>query len=122
MPVLLSFGLGKEVSVNAIIGKPTLKEWKGCVDFARDIFTCEELRVSFYMKYQMADLGLSKDVLFDSANFIRPTSVSAVGAHIVSIDRNSNDATVDSSKISDVISDTHTGGVFTRTVTSRQTE
>ena len=64
------------------------------------------------MKYQMADLGLSKDVLFESTNFIRPTSVRTVGAHIVSIDRNSNDATVNSSKISDVISDTHTDGLW----------
>ena len=33
LPIFLSLGLGNEVAVNAIIGKPTLKEWKGCVDF-----------------------------------------------------------------------------------------
>ena len=41
--ILLLFGLGKEVAVNAIIGKPTIDEWKGCVDFTRDIFTRTEV-------------------------------------------------------------------------------
>ena len=43
LPILLSFGLGNEVAVNTIIGKPTSKEWKGCVDFSNDTFTSEEL-------------------------------------------------------------------------------
>ena len=38
-PIFLSFGLGNEVAVNTIIGKPTLKEWKGCVNFNNDTFT-----------------------------------------------------------------------------------
>ena len=43
LPILLSFGLGNEVAVNTIIGKPTLKEWKDGVDFNNDTFTSEEL-------------------------------------------------------------------------------
>ena len=43
LPIILSFGLGNKVAVNAIIGKPTLKEWKGCVDFNNDTFISEEL-------------------------------------------------------------------------------
>ena len=43
LPILLSFGLGNEVAVNTIIGKSTLKELKGCVDFSNDPFISEEL-------------------------------------------------------------------------------
>ena len=39
LPIFLSFGLGNEVAVNAIIGKATLKERKGYVDFNNDTFT-----------------------------------------------------------------------------------
>ena len=72
LPILLSFGLGKEVTANAITVKPTLKEWTRCVEFSRDVFTSEELRLSFDMSYKMANLGLPKDVIFDSTSFVRP--------------------------------------------------
>jgi len=88
--ILLSFGLGKEVAVNAIIGQPTLKEWKCCVDFARDIFTSEELQLLFDMSYKIADLGLPKDVIFGSTSVVCPKQQCTAGLHIVSIDRYDN--------------------------------
>ena len=72
LPILLFFGLGKEVAVIAIIGKPTLKEQKECVDCSRVVFTSEELRLSSDMSYKMADMGLPKDVIFDSTSFVCP--------------------------------------------------
>ena len=122
IPILLSFGLGKEVAVNAIIDKPKLKEWKGCIEFERYLFSCGELRMPFAMEYKMADLGLNDEVKFDSTRFVRPKSVSSIGAHLISIERDTSDAKVVSEDMSDVISDTHTGGIFTRTVTKQHTE
>ena len=64
--ILLSFGLGNEVAVNAIIGKPALKESKDCVDFNKDIFTSEKLMLQFNMEYKVAYTGLPKNVIFDN--------------------------------------------------------
>ena len=86
-PILLSFGLGNEVAVNSIIGKLTVKEWKGCVDFNNNIFTSEKLMLQFDMEYKVADTGLPKNGIFDSTGFIRPYTTFSAGAHIVSIDR-----------------------------------
>lgn len=55
LPILLLFGLGKGVAVNAIIGEPTLKEWKGVIYFVRDCFTSIELILTFDMEYKMAN-------------------------------------------------------------------
>ena len=46
--------------MNEIIGKPTLKEWKGCVDLNNDTFTSDELMVQFDMEYKVVDAGLPK--------------------------------------------------------------
>ena len=94
LPILLSFGLGNEVAVNAIIGKPTLKEWKGCVNFNNDTFTSEELMLQFEMEYKVADAGLPRNVIFDNTGFVRPHAALSAGAHIVSMDRDSNSATM----------------------------
>ena len=63
LPILLSFGLENEVAVNAIIGKRTLKEWKGCVDFNNDTFILEELLLQFDIEYKFTDAGLLKQLL-----------------------------------------------------------
>ena len=60
LPILFSFGLGNEVAVNAIIGKPMLKEWNGCVNFNNDTFTSDHLMVQLDMEYKVADAGLPK--------------------------------------------------------------
>ena len=90
----LSFGLENEVAVNAIIGKPTLREWRHCVDFARDIFISEELMLQFDMEYKVIDGGLPKDIIFDNTVYVRPRTMYSAGSHMVSIDRGDNSATI----------------------------
>ena len=70
IPLLLTFGLGKRFSVNAIVRKPTLKEWKGCINFARDVLTVKELRLLFDMEYTNDDAGLPPGVIFYSTGFV----------------------------------------------------
>ena len=79
LPILLLFGLGKEIAANAIIGKPTLKEWKGYLDFNKHTFIFEELMLQFDMKYKVTDAGLPKNVIFDSTGFVRPYTTFSAG-------------------------------------------
>ena len=122
LPIFLSFELGNEIAVNAIIGKPTVREWKCCVDFNNDTFTSEELMLQFDMEYKVADSGLPKNVIFDNTGFVRPYTTFSAGAHIVSIDRGYNSTTmnIESEIIDATISDTHVDGCFTRSVTTPQ--
>ena len=115
-PITLSFGLGNEVAVNAIIGKPTLKAWKGCIDFASNTFTSEALRLSFDMEYKMADSGLPKSVVFDSTGFVRPKTSGQIGAFVLSVDRETNSATYDTTLTSDTVTESQIDGCLTRVV------
>ena len=115
--VSLSFGLGNEVAVNAIVGKPTLKAWKGCIDFSNDMFTSEVLRLSFAMEYKMADTGLPPTVMFDSTSFVRPKPNINIGAYVVSIDREDNSASTATSITGDnTVTDCQIDGCLKRTV------
>ena len=117
IPVGVSFGLGKDIAVNAIIGKPTLKEWTGCIDFVDDIFTSVELNLSFNMEYKMADTGLPSNIMFDSTKFVRPKPDQPFIAQIVSIDRDTNIASVSDKNNNPTIIDNHVNGCMTRVVT-----
>ena len=46
-PVELSFGLGKAIKVNAIIGLPTFKQWKLILDLDANRATSKILGVYF---------------------------------------------------------------------------
>ena len=50
--------------------------------------------VQLDMEYKVADAGLPKNVIFDNTGFIRPHTKITTGAHIVSIDRGDNSATM----------------------------
>ena len=118
-PVVISFGLGHDVAVNAIVGKPTLKSWKGCIDFSSDTFTSEELKLTFSIDYKMADTGLPQDVVFDSTSFIRPkrTPTNSAGVMVVSIDRKSNSATTLPGLDAPVVTESQLNGCLQRVVT-----
>ena len=120
LPILLSFVLENEVAVNAIIRKPTLKEWKGCVDFNNDTFISEELMLQFDMEYKVADASLPKNVIVNNTGFVRPHTTFSAGAHIVLIDRGYNSATMktESEVTAATLSDTHVYDCFTRSVTT----
>ena len=68
----LSFGLGESISVNAIIGLPTLKEWKMIMDMDSGIATSKLLRREFPLTFKHAASGFPDDVTFVQDKFIIP--------------------------------------------------
>ena len=76
--------------------------------------------LQFDMEYKVIDTGLPKNVIFDSTGFVRPHTTLSTGAHIVSIDRGNNSATMhtESDNTAATISGTHMYGCFTHSVTT----
>jgi len=111
LPVCLSFGLGRDVAVNAIVGK-----WKDCTDFVNDIFTSDELRLSFDMEYKIADTRIPTDIIFDSTDFVGPKRPNSAATHVVSIDRNTASATKIHEPVVDVVTQNVVYGCIARTV------
>ena len=68
----ISFGLGKSVGVNGIIGLPTLKDWGMILDVAGDRVFSTQLNLQWDMVYINASRGLPDNITFDYADFIRP--------------------------------------------------
>ena len=70
--VILSFGLGESVSVNSIVGIPTIKAWKTMFDFESNTLVARGIRTQFPMIYEATKQGLPSGVSFSPADFIRP--------------------------------------------------
>ena len=76
--------------------------------------------VQLDMEYKVADAGLPKNVIFDNTGFIIPHTKITTGAHIVSIDRGDNSATMKtkSEVAAATIFDTRVDGCFIRSITT----
>ena len=72
-PVILSFGLGKDVSVRAIIGIPQLKEWGACINLVENILFCGNLFRKIPLDFEVAKSGLPDGVQFSPEEFKRPS-------------------------------------------------
>ena len=70
------------------------------------------------MSYKMANLGLPKDVIFDSTSFVRPKQQCKASAHILSIDGDNDSSETISSKTSLIVCDTHVDGWFLRSIST----
>ena len=53
---LLSFGLGKDVSVDAIIRKLTFKKWRANIYFDEYFLVSKQLNIKFALKYRIKKL------------------------------------------------------------------
>ena len=71
-PVTLSFGLGENVSVRTIIGLPTLKAWKGVIDFVQNKMIAHTIGRRFNLMFEETKQGLPEGVQFQSRDFKRP--------------------------------------------------
>ena len=100
--IKLSFGLGAEVAVNAIIGLPTLRKWGASIDIGKDTFITTLLDLSFPLLYKGADSGLPSTVKFDGKDFVRPRPVTAAGRAFVIQTDDSNEGITDSSRFEEV--------------------
>ena len=63
--IQIEFGLGKEVSVNAIISIPTLKEWKYSIRFDGNFIILPLLQTQFPIIYKPTNTGIPSSVAFD---------------------------------------------------------
>jgi hypothetical protein len=76
-PFILSFALGADVAVNAIMGLPDIKALGGVLDFNSNTFKCSNLNTTFPLHGNLADTGIPSSVNFDPSKFIRPKGSSA---------------------------------------------
>ena len=92
--MLISFGLGESISVNAIIGLPTIKEWKIVLDVDAGYATSKLLRKKFDLTFQHASNGFPTGVEFTKDDFVRPKRATPSGlALLCRIATNSLDPT-----------------------------
>ena len=70
--IILSFGLGASVTVNSIIGIPTIKAWKCLFDFDSHELIARGLNTKFPLVYEATRQGLPPGVDFKDENFVRP--------------------------------------------------
>ena len=75
----LEFGLGESISVNAIIGLPTLKEWKMVIDMDSCTATSKLLNLNFELAFQHAASGFPDGVTFKKEDFVRPQRPTSSG-------------------------------------------
>ena len=78
-PMNISFGLGESISVNAIIGLPTLKEFKMVLDVDSGIATSKLLNKDFKLSFQHAASGFPDGIVFDKVDFLRPRRPTPTG-------------------------------------------
>jgi hypothetical protein len=84
-PITISFGLGEGITVNSIIGLPTLRHWKMNLCLSDNTMMAPTLRTRFDIVYENAGNRLPKDVQFNKNDFVRPSaSVHVTGTTVVS--------------------------------------
>ena len=71
-PVIISFGLGKSVLVNTIVGIPTIKKLKMVIDYDEDKCLSKALKLWFPLCYKEAATGLPPHINFNYEDFVRP--------------------------------------------------
>ena len=79
----LSFGIAESIAVNAIIGLPTIWEWKLVLDVDANRASSKLLDVYFDLNFQRASSGLPTAVTFTASDFVRPPRETQSGVAVV---------------------------------------
>ena len=88
--ILFSFGLGKYVSVNAIIEKRTLKKWIANIDFDEYFLVSKKLNTKSALKYRINNSVMPLYVKFNSKDIVRTYNTTQEGKYLMSsLDRDS---------------------------------
>ena len=82
---ILSFGLGKYVVANSIIGRTTLNKRKSNIYFNEYFLVSNELNTKFALKYRISNSGMPENVKFNKKYFIRTTETTQEGKAFVLI-------------------------------------
>ena len=70
--LLVVIGLGESVTVNAILGLPTIREWKLVLDVDDGKAMSKVLGIYFDLDFQHATQGFPQGVSFNKNQFVRP--------------------------------------------------
>lgn len=68
----ISFGLGDSITVNGIVGLPTLREWKMVLDMDYGVTYSKLLNLRWNMEFIDASQGLPNGVSFTEKDFVPP--------------------------------------------------
>jgi len=80
-PITLAFGLGASVAVNAIVGLPTIRKWKACIDVGQDIVNSKLMNLIFPIHYRSAVRDYLIIQLSRAPNFADHGQLQSVAAH-----------------------------------------
>ena len=72
--VILKFGIGPSIQVNAIIGLPTIIKWGLVPDVVNGVCYSYTLQRKFKLHFDSASKGLPPGINFSSADFQRPNT------------------------------------------------
>ena len=80
----LSFGLGKDIQVNAIIGLPQIKTWKVLLDLDDNKCFAKAFNIWLPIEYDDAATGMPPNVQFTADDFKRPAHTTTTGGLLYS--------------------------------------
>ena len=113
--VILSFGLGKSVSVNAIIDLTDIRKWKGDLLFSSNKFVAFNLRTEWQMVYRSAGSIFAPPDFNPDSDFARPNSDSPSVGFRHTVDNDNVNGATDNLESGKVV-DSHEDGTFCRKV------
>ena len=116
-PVIISFGLGKDVTVNAIIGLPTLRQWGGDIILSKNIFIAQSLNREFPLDFKSATSFSCPAEFVPERDFIRPQPKKVVRIQCDNIPHTNLSTNIQPST---AVTDSVIGGVLQRRVTCPQ--
>ena len=70
--VILSFGLGASITVNSIVGIPTIKAWKYLFDFDSHELIAGGLNSKFPLVYKATKHGFPPGIILNETDFVQP--------------------------------------------------
>ena len=80
----LSFGLGKDIQVNAIVGLPQIKTWKILLDLDDNKCFAKLFNIWLPIEYDDAATGMPPNVQFTADDFKRPAHTTTTGGLLYS--------------------------------------
>ena len=72
-PLILSFGLGKDIAVDNSVGKLDLEEWIANIYCYEYFLVPNQINTKFMLNYRIAKSQIPVNVIFDRKYFVRST-------------------------------------------------
>ena len=122
--VILSSGLGEDVSVNALIGLTDIKRWGGDLSFSRNVFEAFHLGMEWPLMFKSADSIYNPPNFDPNKDFVRPNSGRNSNGPVVTYDNLGVDKLVATKpsgynlnkSVNSRVVDSYENGIFRRAV------